>query len=364
MNETHPEEGAIRVMFPKPPGEGVGNPYRPLLYRALNAAGIHVSWTQGYFIPYWRAVIRQGVPDVIHLQWQDQLFFGRTLVQTVVRTVQFFLEMGVLRALGVKFVWTVHNLRNHRRRYLAWEAFASRRLARWVEEVVVHCRTIQPEVAEYLGIPGDKISPVVHGNYQNWYPEGPGRAEARRALALPEEARIFLYFGKIVAYKGVEKLVRIFRELEGPDLRLVVAGRPETAQLQQRISAAAGEDSRILQRYSYLEDEQLVQYLQACDLTVLPYRDILVSGSVILSASLGRPFIAPGLGCLKEFPAAGRILFQHGEEQGLAWALRRAAALPAEALDDMGAALQDYAADLIWEKAARQLKAIYLKAMK
>ena len=47
----------------------------------------------------------------------------------------------------------------------------------------------------------------------------------------------------------------------------------------------------------YIPDAELQVWLRAADVVVLPFRDILTSGSAILALSFGRAVVAPALGC-------------------------------------------------------------------
>ncbi|WP_242482112.1 glycosyltransferase, partial [Trichormus variabilis] len=50
----------------------------------------------------------------------------------------------------------------------------------------------------------------------------------------------------------------------------------------------------------FVPSEKLQIYLNACDVVVFPYRDILTSGAVMLAMSFGRACIAPRKGCIAE----------------------------------------------------------------
>ncbi len=349
----------IHVMFPKAPGEGKGNPYRPLLYGALQAREIEVSWTKGFILPYLRAVIHQGLPDIIHVQWQDQLFFGRNIIETIVRTFQFFGEMAVLKSLGVKYVWTVHNLRNHPGRYLKWEFYFSKILRKRVDKVVIHCEAIRSKVAIYFDIPNQKIEVAQHGHYRDWYPDAINRELARNELGLPGDKKIYLYFGKILKYKGVDTLIKEFRKLAGNQAVLIIAGKPNDETLRKEIIDLAEDASQIIVRLDYLNDDQLVQYLCASNVVVLPYRDILLSGSVILASSFARPVITPVLGCQYAMPEKGMFFYDPFNSEGLLNALQNSLGVSISNLDTMGQLLYEYSIGISWDRTAKQLRDTY-----
>jgi glycosyltransferase involved in cell wall biosynthesis len=71
--------------------------------------------------------------------------------------------------------------------------------------------------------------------------------------------------------------------------------------------------------------------MNACDVVVLPYRDIFTSGSVFLAMSFGRACIAPHKGCIGEvLDDSGAFLYDSDEGllQVLHYAIEKKADLP------------------------------------
>jgi hypothetical protein len=53
----------------------------------------------------------------------------------------------------------------------------------------------------------------------------------------------------------------------------------------------------------FLSDDEIQRYVSASDLIVLPYQDILSSGSAVLALSLNRPVLVPRMGAFGELQA-------------------------------------------------------------
>ena len=97
--------------------------------------------------------------------------------------------------------------------------------------------------------------------------------------------------------------------------------------------------------------------MRAADAAVLPFRDILTSGSAILALSHGRPVIAPAMGCLPgTLPADATFLYDPDADGALADAMRQAAAAD---LAVMGARARAYAETIDWGPIAEQTAALY-----
>jgi beta-1,4-mannosyltransferase len=81
-----------------------------------------------------------------------------------------------------------------------------------------------------------------------------------------------------------------------------------------------------------LPAEEIATVLRAADVAVLPYRDALNSGVLMLALTFGLPVVAPAIpGVLELVDARVAATFQPGEPGALADALRRADQLPGDA---------------------------------
>jgi len=83
---------------------------------------------------------------------------------------------------------------------------------------------------------------------------------------------VFLYFGLIRAYKGVDDLVRLFqREFVNQDSVLIIAGDPHTKAVEQRLRALVGSNSKIVLDLRVIPPDRVGELFEACDVVVLPY---------------------------------------------------------------------------------------------
>jgi beta-1,4-mannosyltransferase len=168
---------------------------------------------------------------------------------------------------------------------------------------------------------------IPHGHYRAEYPPNPG--DARKTLGIPEQAKVFMFFGAVRSYKNVSALVRAFRKVTIPNALLYVSGVPSTLAIAEEIMREAALDSRVRVKFEYIRVREVSTYLSAADLVVLPYREVLNSGSALLALSCNRPILVPDLGAMSELQAdyggdwvrtfSGPI-DEHVLENGLQWA--------------------------------------------
>jgi glycosyltransferase involved in cell wall biosynthesis len=140
----------------------------------------------------------------------------------------------------------------------------------------------------------------MHGHYRGVYETG-NAVDPREFLGIPKSARVILYFGQLRAYKNVPLLIEAFRQCRGgEDIRLVIAGAPVDRTAEAAIADAAKGDRRITIHARHIGDESVELYFRACDLVVLPYREIQNSGAALLGLSFNRPILVPDLGAMPE----------------------------------------------------------------
>src|SRR5262249_62016452 len=101
------------------------------------------------------------------------------------------------------------------------------------------------------------------GHYIGCYPDDVPAAEARCALGLGAQDRVFVCFGQLRGYKGVDALLEAFAELSDPRLRLLIAGRPATDADAQSVLAAAQRDARVRTHLGFVPDPDVQRFLKA-----------------------------------------------------------------------------------------------------
>jgi glycosyltransferase involved in cell wall biosynthesis len=301
-----------------------GNPYCDLLYRGVAATGTHVVEDAELSLGW--IVRHRGRVQVLHLHWPELYYRGRGGRVTVRSAAGFVAALAAARALGYRIVWTVHNALPHERRGLGDRAL------RWMlcrtARLVVHAESAR----RVLPHGGRGAAVVPHGHYIDVYPRAVERGEARRRLGLREDETVFLSFGQVRPYKGIPELLAAFAALEAPGIRLVVAGGATDAALAAAVARDAARDPRVVAHLAHVADADVQGYFEAADWVVLPYREVLTSGSALLALSLGRPVIAPRRGCLAELTEADGVLgYDPDEPDALGAALARARATDAAA---------------------------------
>ncbi|WP_244917979.1 glycosyltransferase family 4 protein [Nostoc linckia] len=270
--------------------------------------------------------------DIIHLHWLHPFFVhSKNPLVNIIKFVIIILELMILKIIGIKIIWTVHNIKNHENKNLALDRIYSLTVAKLANAMIAHCHIAKKEIVKKFSVKNaDKIFVVPHGNYIEAYDNKIGKLNARKILGLQDSSMVFLFLGTIRAYKGVFELIDQFSQLNSDksnNIQLVIAGRvyDDSQEITDTLKEKIAKDPRIKFFPGFVPDDEVQVYMNACDVVIFPYRDILTSGAVILAMSFGRACIAPCKGCIGEvLDEQGAFLYQIDDKKGLMKAMNSA----------------------------------------
>jgi glycosyltransferase involved in cell wall biosynthesis len=328
------------------------NPYGGLFARAMADLGVEVI--AGFARDLnddWLIENRQRV-DLLHFHWPHYMYDSSDLADHVSRCADRIGQLARARLLGYKIVWTVHNLYPHSSHNLDLDRLARLAITHLAAALIVHCQRARDLVKQHF-FRQDGVFIIPHGSFIDAYPNTVNRAQARQRLGLSEECFVYLFFGAILPYKGLEHLLEAFTAMEGENLTLLLAARVYNEYSAAMVEQAKQADPRIVVVTSdYFPAEDLQLYFNATDVVVMPFLDMLTSGSVITALSFSRPVIVPAIGCLPELvdDSIGAIYDPH-EPDALAHAMR---AIQQYDLTTYGSAAYRRAESLSWDTIARQ----------
>jgi beta-1,4-mannosyltransferase len=300
------------------------NPYWRILREGLSAAGVHEVTPAG-FGRRWLSANR-GKVGVLHFHYiQDFYAFEHTRAR-LRWIVRFASNLLLAHLWGYRTVFTVHNLNPTQALQPLWvDRLGHQAAISLCDALIVHSPLAKEAIRKQYKR-GKNIFLVDHPNYVTIYPNQVNRSAARQALNVPEHTRCFLFFGGIRPNKGVLELVRAFRLLSNPDLRLLIAGKPwPPFEYADEVAALARQDPRIQMFPRYIPEDEIQVYMQCADLVILPFTDILTSGSTMLAMSFAKAVLVPAMGGLPDLVQDGAGLLYQPGEQGLLQGLTAAA---------------------------------------
>jgi beta-1,4-mannosyltransferase len=239
---------------------------------------------------------------VWHVNWPDALLNIPSAAHAGTKLAIMFAMMDVARARGSKIVWTMHNLGAHEGRHPRLEKWFWRNFIPRVDAAIsLSAAGLAMALERFPQLRNVPTTVIPHGHYREQYP-APAK-DPRKALGIADSAQVIMFFGAVRAYKNVEQLVRAFREVRSPDALLYVVGKPNANDLAQQIRDEAAKDARVTLKFEFVDAKDVNTYLSAANLVVLPYREVLNSGSALLALSCNRPVLVSDRGAMGELQA-------------------------------------------------------------
>jgi beta-1,4-mannosyltransferase len=334
------------------------NPYQRLLMDAQRKLGLDVIEGGGGG-NFFRTALRRWRADILHFHWLHPYMIRRSAVGTALRSMRLLAELQILKAGGQRVIWTVHNLKNHDNRHVGLERLFTKQFSKLASAIITHTESARQRVKTTFEISNPGIIQVVpHGSYIGYYPNEISKAAAREQLGLSSDSVVFLFVGRIERYKELPALIREFKTVP-KHLKLVIAGRPADMQIQEDIEKAIDGAQNIALQPRFVADDQIQVYMNACDVVVLPYADVLTSGAAILAMSFARACVAPEVdGTHEMLDSRGTITYNPSQPGALAHAIGDAS-LDKARLMEMGSYNLDKISSYHWDEVARRTVEIY-----
>jgi glycosyltransferase involved in cell wall biosynthesis len=180
-----------------------------------------------------------------------------------------------------------------------------RKIEKWVQQwfasqcirIRILGKGIEKQVEKHLKVSSDKLVIIPEGSFVDWYPQTvDNQKDARAKLQLKEQEKVWLYFGNLRPYKGVEALIDYFSNAKPTGTRLIIAGNPYSKKYAESLHKRANGNPHISLEIRKIADEEISIYFQAADLVVLPFKEVLNSSTVNLAMSFAKPVVAAAKG--------------------------------------------------------------------
>jgi D-inositol-3-phosphate glycosyltransferase len=169
----------------------------------------------------------------------------------------------------------------------------------------------------------EKFTSTVHKKYllhplYTSFGEKLNKIEARKALELPTDKQLVLFFGLIRNYKGLDMLLDAMNELKSnPNINLVIAGEfYEDKQPYLDLIKKYGIENQVILHGKFIANEDVKLYFSAADLVALPYRSATQSGVTQVSFHFEVPTLVTNVGGLGEIipdKVAGYVVESNGK---------------------------------------------------
>lgn len=324
-----------------------GNPFQSLYYSEFFSSGTLPVGVRdiGDITPF-----RLPVNSYFHLHWLGGVI-GDTENNEVAesRIADFVKKISSLKSNGVKIVWTVHNILPHDSKLKKAQIDLRVELIKLVDIIHIMNDETQRLAEPFFEIPSNKIISTPHPSYRKFYPSVASREESRFQLNIPQKSSVYLFFGSIQAYKGLEDLLNAFEKLqsEDPEIYLLIVGKVVNKSYFSSIRSRINSNMNIRLIDSRIANEHVQYYFRAADFCVCPYRISLNSGVAHLSHTFNTPVIAPNIGGFNSLLKDGGGLLYDNENLDDLFEVMKSALASSFTDDDIESIDSKYAASKI-----------------
>jgi glycosyltransferase involved in cell wall biosynthesis len=168
-----------------------------------------------------------------------------------------------------------------------------RRQIQNADALIVLSEHVRNQAIKGFAYPAGRIWKISHGAFKFG-------TQTVRPAAHPCGSRPLrlLFFGRIVAYKGLGHLLRSQKILQqrGMQVELVIAGSGSLNPYAGLLEDVPGVEIH----NRWLTDDEIANLMACCDIAVLPYVEASQSGVVVSAFAAGRPVVATPVGGLTE----------------------------------------------------------------
>ena len=330
------------------------NPYQSELEKYLGKLGVEIVRARKLqvFSKLWFGI------DVIHIHWPPS--FKNMQFRHLIKALLYLSRLVCFRALGKRIVYTAHNLYPHESAANRIQRIVMRFVADVSHKIIVHSPTAARIIDNAYGRKyAAKYSVIFHANYIGSYENSVDKFGARRKLNFDSGDVIFLILGHLRPYKGLERLIREFSQIDLPKAVLCIAGKPLNANYQTELENLVADSPNIVLHPKFIEDNELQIYFNAADIAIYPYTDVLTSGAIVLGMSFGIACIAPIKGCIPDYlDSKGAFLYDPNDQGALKSAIN-AAYQDETKLLEMGRENIEKAGCWTWNCVAEKTLAVY-----
>jgi glycosyltransferase involved in cell wall biosynthesis len=292
----------------------------------------------------------RGLAGLARIGRQFEAYVRDNQIDVVICTMLSIWDVAVLPALrrmGAPFVLVMHDANPHPGDSYPFRRLAMRQEIAAADGVVVLTDHVRQQAMQCHDISADRLWIIPHGSFDFG-------AAGQRCLP-PDRPPRLLFFGRILAYKGLGLLLDAYRQLrrEGVQVELDVMGSGDVSPYGSKLAGLEG--VRLTNRW--LDDDEIGPALAHSEIMVLPYVEASQSGVAAAAAAAGIPTVATPVGGLAE-------QIRH-EETGLvcdavtptslAAAIRRLVESPALYAACSAGALAHARADLSWDMIGAQM---------
>lgn len=290
-------------------------------------------------------LLKRNHYDIVHSEWYT------------LSPIDYYFIHGFKKKYGIRYVATVHDILPFNRHF--YDLYYHRKLYSLADAIILQAPGNVDRFNKLFPEDKGKVHMIPHGHMLD-YVEPKNKVESRERLNIPQDKKVFLFFGQIKKVKGVELLLKAFLKLlqKRENIYLVIAGSVWKADFSkcQEIIDKNNFKGLLKTDIKYIPDEEVPYYYSAADICVLPYTDVYQSGVIQLAYGYKKTVVSSDLPAFTQFVKEGKTGFvaKNNDVDSLVCAMERAA--NSNRLEEMGEAGYELVEkELNWGQLAKRI---------
>ena len=282
--------------------------------------------------------------DIIHHQWPEEFSGWESPTPGEIKKIRQQLEWWQSRAVNI---FTVNNLYPHLQERNPFFHNLYSCFYRHCQLITHYSNASHESVLrEY---PSARTARhIVHSpaNYEVSLATQVSRGSQRDQWGITDGEFVILILGSLRSLDEIRLVQKAFDLTRVPKKRLLMAGKfkVKASRLRRRwmefLWSVWFKTRRVVVDRRYVPEEEISQFIESCDVAVVPRLSGLSSGIPLLAMTFGRVAIAPRHGAYPEyFKGTHNLLYDTGDPKSLAMALEQAASLDLAAIGCENAAV-------------------------
>jgi len=238
--------------------------------------------------------IKEINPDITIFVWWMP-FFGPAYA-TIGKLIK--------RSTNTKITYLVENYISHENRW--FDKFSSKHTLNQADYYICQSDFVYNQIAEVHKT--KKIFKTTLSVFDCYNLNTYNQQSAREFLGIKTK-KVVMFFGLIRRYKGLDKLILAFNDIEKqhPDLTLLIVGECyEDISYYENLIAQEGIKDKTILVDKFIANEDVEPYFKAADMVVLPYNSASQSGILMMAYGFNVPAIVNNVGGLPELIVEGK----------------------------------------------------------
>jgi glycosyltransferase involved in cell wall biosynthesis len=268
------------------------------------------------------------------------------------------------RGLGIRLVYTVHDLVPHQETFDDDTRVQRSLLTRAAATICLSDASRDALGVAYPPPVSHDVSVIGEGPPVEFEDAAALRLAARDHLGIRRDAIAIVAAGHLEWYKGFDLLLDALSEIR-PDKDVVVrlAGPCADPDYKQLLEATAerlrARGIEVVVDARVLPEAELDELLLAGDVAAFPFRSITNSGSLRRAAARRLAIAIPDIDVLRDVPSNAAIRFEQGTASSLVSALRSLLRMSPEERSAMGDAAHGWSRVPSWEEIGARTRDVY-----